>query len=59
VDAEHAVGGGVGQHLHEAVRARMARARPLAVKGTCRLVGDAGGLQLFLGLADGGDFGLV
>jgi hypothetical protein len=57
--AEHAIGLGIGQDLHEAIGllvglgAAVRRERELA-----DLVGDAGGLQLLLGLADGGDFRL-
>jgi hypothetical protein len=56
VHAEHAVGRGVGQDLHEAVGrlvdlgAAVGGERELA-----DVVGDAGGLQLLLGLADRGD----
>ena len=56
VDAEDAVGLGVGEELHEAVGrvvglgAAVGGERELA-----DLVGDAGGLQLLLGLADAGD----
>ena len=56
VHAEHAVGLGVGQDLHEAVG--LVVGLGAAVGGERELadvVGDAGRLQLLLGLADRGD----
>ena len=56
VDAEDAIGRGVGEHLHEALGlvvhlgAAVGHERELA-----DLVVDAVGLQLFLGLPDRGD----
>ena len=57
VNAEHAVGRGVGENLHEAVGlAHRARAAIGGEGEFADLVGDALGLQLFLGRADRGDF---
>jgi hypothetical protein len=61
VDAEEPVGLRVRQHLHEAVGLVVDLGAAVGGEGELAdLVGDAGGLQLFLGLADPGDLrGLV
>ena len=59
VHAEHLVGGLVGQHLHEALGRAVGAAARIGGEGILAdLVGDAGGLELLLGLADPGDLGL-
>ena len=55
--AQHLVGLGVGQDLHKAVGGRDGLGAGIGGEGKfADLVGDAGGLQLFFGLADAGDF---
>ena len=59
VDAQHAVGGLVGQYFHKPLRGAVrAAARIGGERILADLVGNARGLELFLGLADPGHLGL-
>ena len=59
VHAQHLVGRLVGQHLHEALGRAVGAAARIGGEGILAdLVGNARGLELFLGLADPADLGL-
>src|SRR6266404_6475094 len=58
MDTEYTVGLGVGEYLDEAVRVRVGARAAVRREGEfSRLIFDAGGLQLLLGLADRSDLG--
>jgi hypothetical protein len=57
MDAEHAVGLGIGQDLHEAIGGEIDLGAAIgAERKLADIVGDAGGFELFFGFSDGRDF---